>query len=234
MNTSAEYYVRSLMLGYVEEDYRAFNIRALATVKPESVIGVRTPYLRVIAKEVFKSYFKNEFLSSLPHETYEENQIHGFLIELEKDRDRVINLLDDFLPYVDNWSTCDCVSPKVFKKNPPDIDLIHHWMSSEHTYTCRYGMGMLMRYYRDDLFSVSYLDDVAAVSSNEYYINMMRAWFFATALAKQYEPTLPVFEEYVLDTWTHNKAIQKAKESFRVSEDHKKYLDSLRIKAEKQ
>ena len=227
MNSEAEKVVRKKLEAYSDLKCKDFNVRIIATVPSERVMGVKTPQQRMVAKEVFKSEYKDSFLENLPHDTYEENQVHGFLIEQEKDRDKVISLLNEFLPYVDNWATCDSVSPKVFKKNPPDIDLIHQWMGSEHVYTCRYGIGMLMRYYLDERFSEEYLDDVAEIQSDEYYINMMRAWFFATALAKQYQRTLPYIENKRLDKWTHNKTIQKAKESYRVSEDHKKQLERL-------
>ena len=219
-----------MLVPFVEEQYKVFNTRILATVPEEKVLGVKSPHQREVAKEVFNSDYKEAFLSALLHETFEENQVHGFLIEMEKDRGRMISLLEEFLPYVDNWATCDCVSPKAFKKNPPDIELISHWMASEHVYTCRYGIGMLMRYYLDERFSEEYLDAVASIESDEYYINMMRAWYFATALTKRYDRTLPYIEKHVLDTWTHNKAIQKAKESFRVPAERKEYLNSLKIK----
>lgn len=230
MNTCAEQKVREMLLPLAEEQYKIFNTRIIATVPAEKVIGVKTPGQRKTAKEIFKSVYKDEFLESLPHETFEENQVHGFLIEQEKDRNKVIKLLEEFLPYVDNWATCDCVSPKVFKKEPPEIELIHKWMTSEHIYTCRYGIGMLMRYYLNERFCVHYLDDVASIRREEYYVNMMRAWFYATALTKQYESTLPFMEKMVLDKWTHNKAIQKARESFRVPAEHKEYLNTLKIK----
>ena len=232
MNTKEEKTVQEMLLPYAEDGYRKFNSRILATVPFERVMGVRTPDQRKVAKELSGSGLKDAFLSCLPHETFEENQVHGFLIEQEKDRDRVISLLDDFLPYVDNWATCDCVSPKVFRKDPPDPELIRKWMASEHVYTCRYGMGMLMRYYLDERFSGEYLDAVADIRSGEYYINMMRAWFFATALTKQYERTLPYIENRRMDTWTHNKAIQKARESFRVPREHKEYLNTLKVRAD--
>ena len=230
MNTEAESRVRELLLPLAEDEYRVFNARILATVPPEKVMGVRTPGQRRVAKAVYCSEYREAFLSSLPHDTFEENQVHGFLIEQEKDRSRVIALLEDFLPYVDNWATCDCVSPKVFKKEPPDLDNIRNWMDSGHVYTCRFGIGMLMRYYLDERFDEEYLNAVAAIRSDAYYVNMMRAWFFATALTKQYDRTLPYMERRVLDPWTHNKAIQKARESYCVPMDHKAYLDGLRHK----
>ena len=229
MNTEAEKTVREMLLPLADVKYKEFNTSLLATVGKDRVIGVRNPDMRQIAKAFFKSEYKDAFLASLPHETYEENMVHGFLIELEKDRDRVFELLEEFLPYVDNWATCDSVNPKIFKKNPPDIETIRRWMASKHTYTCRYGIGMLMGYYLDERFKEEYLDDVIAVKSDEYYVNMMRAWFFATALAKQYESTLPCFEKHRLDAWTNNKAIQKARESFRVTQEHKDYLNTLKV-----
>ena len=229
MNTEAERKVKKLLLPLADSQYRSFNSRIIATVPEDKVIGVRTPQQRQVAKDVNKADYKDAFLSSLPHETFEENQVHGFIIELEKDRQKVIALLDEFLPYVDNWATCDCVSPAVFKKAPPDLQTIRRWMASEHVYTCRFGIGMLMRYYLDERFCEEYLDAVVNIQSDEYYINMMRAWFFATALAKQYERTLPYIESRRLDVWTHNKSIQKAKESFRVPQERKLYLDTLKV-----
>ena len=230
MNTKAEKVVQKMLFEYADEKYKNFMIKSLATVDADKIIGVRTPNLIKVDKEFLNSEYKDAFLQSLPHKYYEENQVHGYLITREKDRNKVFKLLDEFLPYVDNWATCDTFKPRVFDKNPPEIEKLRQWMKSEETYICRYGVGLLMGYYLDDLFKEEYLDDVVAIKSNEYYVNMMRAWFFATAIAKQYERTLPYIEKQKLDIRTHNKSIQKAKESFRVPDENKKYLDSLRIK----
>lgn len=211
--------------------YRDFSHSLMPTVDKEKVIGVRTPALRKLAKELSKDERSKNFMSSLPHVYYEENNLHAFLIEQIKDFDTAISEIDRFLPYVDNWATCDCMSPKAFKK---DLDRlltkIDQWLSSSHTYTVRYGICTLMRYYLDSRFSPDLLKKVAEIRSDEYYVKMMIAWYFATALAKQYDATLPYISEKKLDKWTHNKAIQKAIESYRVAYEHKAYLKTLKIK----
>ena len=211
--------------------YRDFSHSLMPTVDKEKVIGVRTPALRKLAKELSKDERSKNFMSSLPHVYYEENNLHAFLIEQIKDFDTAISEIDRFLPYVDNWATCDCMSPKAFKK---DLDRlltkIDQWLSSSHTYTVRYGICTLMRYYLDSRFTPDLLKKVAEIRSDEYYVKMMIAWYFATALAKQYDATLPYISEKKLDKWTHNKAIQKAIESYRVTDEHKAYLKTLKIK----
>ena len=211
--------------------YRDFSHSLMPTVDKEKVIGVRTPALRKLAKELSKDERSKNFMSSLPHVYYEENNLHAFMIEQIKDFDTAILETDRFLPYVDNWATCDCMSPKAFKK---DLDRlltkIDQWLSSSHTYTVRYGICTLMRYYLDDRFSPDLLKKVAEIRSDEYYVKMMIAWYFATALAKQYDATLPYISEKKLDKWTHNKAIQKAIESYRVTDEHKAHLKTLKIK----
>lgn len=212
-------------------EYRDFHAKLMPTVDKEKVIGVRTPALRKFAKEFGKSEEAGEFMKVLPHDYYEENNLHGFLIEGIKDYEQCICALDAFLPYVDNWATCDMMAPKVFKKHLPELEhKIDEWMASEHAYTVRYGIGMLMRFYLDEGFRVEYLAKAAAVESEEYYVKMMIAWYFATALAKQYEAALPFIEERRLEKWTHNKAIQKAVESSRITAEQKKYLRTWKIK----
>ena len=228
MNTEAEKIIQDRLRESADDEYRKFNMKLIPTLPADRFIGVRTPVMRAYAKEVAKSDYKDEFLASLPHQFFEENQVHGFVIELEKDRAKAMELLEEFLPYVDNWATSDMVVPKAFRKEPPDIDTIRHWMASDHTYTCRYGIGALMQFYLGERFRSEFLDMVAAVESDEYYVNMMRAWFFATALTKQYESTVPVIEQGTLDVWTHNKSIQKARESYRVTPEQKEYLKTLK------
>lgn len=212
-------------------EYRDFHAKLMPTVDKEKVIGVRTPALRKFAKEFGKSEEAGEFMKVLPHDYYEENNLHGFLIEGIKDYEQCICALDAFLPYVDNWATCDMMAPKVFKKHLPELEhKIDEWMASEHAYTVRYGIGMLMRFYLDEGFRVEYLAKAAAVESEEYYVKMMIAWYFATALAKQYEAALPFIEERRLEKWTHNRAIQKAVESSRITAEQKKYLRTWKIK----
>ena len=211
--------------------YRDFHCKLMPTVDPETVIGVRTPALRALAKELGGSAEAAEFLKALPHAYYEENNLHGFLIERLKDYGETVAALDAFLPYVDNWATCDLMSPKVFKKHTNELLVkIDEWLASSETYTVRFGVEMLMSFYLDERFSSRYLEKVAEVKSEEYYINMMIAWYFATALAKQYEAALPYIERRRLDKWTHNKTIQKAVESYRITDEQKAYLKTLKIK----
>jgi 3-methyladenine DNA glycosylase AlkD len=203
----------------------------MPTVNPETVIGVRTPDLRKLAKEFSKTPEALEFLKILPHRYYEENNLHGFLIETIRDYDIAIDAVDAFLPYIDNWATCDLISPKVFKKHLPELyGKIKVWLKSDRTYTVRFGIGMLMSFYLDDNFRPEMPELVAGIRSDEYYINMMIAWYFATALAKQYDAALPYIQEKRLDKWTHNKAIQKAIESYRISDETKAYLRALKVK----
>lgn len=211
--------------------YRDFQCKLMPTVNPETVIGVRTPDMRKLAKEYSKTPEAMEFIKILPHEYYEENNLHGFLIETIKDYDQVIEAIDAFLPYVDNWATCDLMSPKVFKKHLPELyEKIIDWLKSSHTYTVRFGIEMLMSFYLDEHFQPETLELVAKVKSQEYYVNMMIAWYFATALAKQYDASLPYIQEQRLDRWTHNKAIQKAIESYRITDEQKSYLRTLKVK----
>lgn len=211
--------------------YKEFQCKLMPTVNPEAVIGVRTPDLRKLAKDYSKTPEAIEFLKVLPHTYYEENNLHGFLIEMIKDYDAAVAAVDAFLPYIDNWATCDLISPKAFKKHLPELyEKIKAWLKSGKTYTVRFGIGMLMSFYLDKNFKPEMLELVASVRSEEYYINMMIAWYFATALAKQYDAALPYIQEQRLDKWTHNKAIQKAIESYRISDESKVYLRTLKAK----
>lgn len=210
--------------------YRDFNASLIPTVDKETVIGVRTPGLRKFVKELAKDPEISGFLTDLPHRYYEENNLHGMLIEQEKNFQCCIEKLEAFLPYIDNWATCDLINPKIFSKNTDNLlPHIKDWMASDHVYTCRFGMKMLMTYFLDEKFSAEYAEMVAAVESEEYYVNMMRAWYFATALAKQYDAVIPFIENKSLDTWTHNKTIQKSIESFRITGEQKKYLRTLKV-----
>lgn len=210
--------------------YRDFQAKLIPTVDPETVIGIRTPALRKLARELAKREDVQSFLDGLPHQYYDENNLHAFLIEQCKDFDRTVALLDAFLPYVDNWATCDLCSPKVFAKHLPELlPHIMRWTASNQTYTIRFGLEMLMRYYLDGAFQPAYLELAASLRSEEYYVNMMIAWFFATALAKQYDAALPYLAERRLEAWTHNKTIQKAVESNRISPEQKGYLKTLRL-----
>ena len=212
-------------------DYKAFHAKLIPNVEEELIIGVRTPELRKYAKEFSKTEEAKEFTKILPHKYYEENNLHGFIIEQIKDFNVCIEEVERFLPYIDNWATCDMMAPKVFQKNLPRLlDKIKVWIKAEDTYTVRFAIEMLMKYFLDDEFDIAYPEMVAGVQSDEYYINMMIAWYFATALAKQYDSILPFIENKELETWTHNKAIQKAIESRRVSQEQKDYLRTLKIK----
>ena len=210
--------------------YRDMQIKIIPTVEPESVIGVRTPELKSIAKDILKDGNYKGFLEELPHRYFEENQLHAFIISGIKDLNECMEDLETFLPYVDNWATCDQMSPKIFRKHK-DVLFSHikEWVNSEKTYTVRFGVGMLMEHFLDDDFDPKFLKWVAKIRSEEYYLNMMVAWFFATALAKQYEVTLPFIEKRVLDAWTHNKTIQKAIESYRITDEQKAYLKTLKL-----
>lgn len=213
-----------------DEAYKDFNSKLIPSVDPALVIGVRTPALRALAKELRGTEEAESFLRALPHKYFEENQLHAFLIESVKDYEYCVQELDEFLPFVDNWATCDQLSPKVLGRNKERLLAeIRRWIASEHVYTARFAIGQLMRWYLDDDFKTEYADMVCAVKSEEYYLRMMAAWYFATALAKQYERVLPYIEEQRLDTWTHNKAIQKALESYRVTPEHKARLRALKI-----
>ncbi len=242
--------------------YRNFQSKLIPNIDPDTVIGVRTPVLRKFAKKLIKQYGLSRkisedsldiFLSDLPHKYFEENQLHAFILSEMKDFTQVIELVEEFLPFVDNWATCDQMSIKIFKKHKQELlPYLKRWIKSgrsdvkspqkqeqnqkqlekqedKYTYTIRFGIVTLMNLYLDDDFKPDYLKWIVEIESEEYYVNMACAWFFATALAKQYDATLPFFEERKLDKWTHNKSIQKAIESYRVSKDHKDYLKTLRI-----
>lgn len=214
-----------------DSKYRDFQIKLIPGTTSDQMIGVRTPDLRSYAKELSKRDDISDFLNNLPHEFFDENQLHAFVISLMKDYDKCMCEVERFLPYVDNWATCDQMSPKIFKKNKEKLlEKIREWMASDKTYTIRFGIKMLMEHFLDDDFDLQYPDMVASVRSEEYYVNMMIAWYFATALAKQYDSILPYIEEKRLDTWTHNKAIQKSIESYRITDDQKSYLRSLKQK----
>lgn len=215
-----------------DNGYREMQVTIIPTLEADSIIGVRTPALRQLAKEFAKREDISEFLTDLPHKFFEENQLHAFILSGMKDAESCIRLVDEFLPYVDNWATCDQMSPKVFKKHKQLLlEYVDKWIRSEHTYVKRFAIGMLMEHFLDEDFKTSYLTKVSKIRSEEYYVNMMIAWYFATALAKQYEDTLPFIEKQKLDKWTHNKSIQKAVESYRITQEQKEYLKTLKRKA---
>ena len=211
--------------------YRDFQVGLIPGKTVDSMIGVRTPELRKYAKELLKNPEIGDFLSALPHQYFDEDQLHAFIISGMKDYDKCMEELERFLPYVDNWATCDQMSPKIFKKYRQQLfSRIEEWIKSDRTYTVRFAVGMLMEHFLDEDFDPKYPEMVAKLRSEEYYINMMIAWYFATALAKQYDTVIPYIEKKKLDVWTHNKTIQKAIESYRITPEQKEYLRSLKIK----
>lgn len=221
--------IHARLMELQDAGYRDFQVKLLPTVDPGTIIGVRTPELRKLAREIAKTPEAAAFLAELPHATFEENNLHGFILSGMKDYGACLEAVDRFLPYVDNWATCDQMSPKVFGRHPQELlSEIRRWMASSHTYTIRFGVGMLMNHYLDEQFDPIQLEWVAGLRSEEYYVNMMIAWYFATALAKQYAAALPLIEGRRLAPWTHAKAIQKAVESCRVSEQHKQALRAMK------
>ncbi len=224
--------IRERLFAMSDAGYREMQIKIIPTISPERVIGVRTPALRAMAKELIKTGEADAFIRELPHRYFDEDQLHAFIISEIKDLNRCLEEVDGFLPYIDNWATCDQLSPKVFGKNKKELlPYIRKWMGSKEAYTVRFGIGMLMAHFLDEDFDIKYTEAVAAVKSGEYYVKMMIAWYFATALAKQYDAVVPFIEEQRLDTWTHNKAVQKAIESRRISDERKEYLKGLKVKA---
>lgn len=209
--------------------YRDFNARLMPNVNKDLIIGVRIPILRRISKKYFT--VKKEFFNELPHKYFEENMIHAFMIEQVKDFNECINLLNDFLPYIDNWQTCDCLSPKIFKQDLNQLlSNIKIWINDKHIYTRRFAILMLKKYFLDKLFNQEYLDLVISAYSKDYYIEMMISWYFSEALIKQYKSTIKYIESNSLPVWVHNKTIQKAIESYRIDNNTKEYLKTLRIK----
>ena len=215
-----------------DEEYRSLQSAIVPTVDAARIIGVRLPALRAYAKEIVSRPDIEDFLHALPHRYYDEDQLHAAVISDIKDYGRCINEVERFLPYVDNWATCDALIPAAFRKRPDGLTArTGVWLRSPHVYTVRFGIGTLMRYYLGEGFDISYARKVASVEHGDYYVRMMVAWYFATALAKRYDQALPFIEQHKLDVWTHNKAIQKSLESYRVTPEHKEYLRSLKIKA---
>ena len=230
--------IRQRLFSMQDTAYRDFQAKLIPNISPDTVIGVRTPLLRQFAKELVKAQETEEFLGSLPHGYYDENILHGCILSLGKDFGRTLEEVDRFLPYIDNWAVCDLLSPKVFQKHPGELFAkIREWIASTEPYTVRFAMGMLMSFYLDENFDPRHPAMVAKVVneapetvSGEYYVRMMAAWYFATALAKQYDEVIVYLEERRLERWTHNKSIQKAIESRRITEEQKAYLRTLKIK----
>lgn len=223
--------IQTQLFSLQDSGYRDFHAKLIPTVSLDRIIGVRTPALRKLAKSFAKTPEAAAFLRELPHTYYEENNLHGFILETFRDFDLLIGELDRFLPYVDNWATCDTMSPKLFHTHREALlPHIRRWLEAPDVYTVRFAVGTLMTHYLDDAFSPEYPALAASIQSEEYYINMMIAWYFATALAKQYDAVLPYLTEHRLSPWIHNKTIQKAVESRRISQDTKQYLRTLRRK----
>ena len=223
--------IRKELFALQDIKYRDFQMKLIPGKDPENSIGVRTPELRRLAKELSKRPDIGEFLNDLPHEYFDEDQLHAFIISGIRDYDSCMDHVERFLPYVDNWATCDQMSPKVFKKHKPALAVkTDKWLDSDRTYTIRFGIKMLMEHILCEEFSMKYPERVSDLRSDEYYVNMMIAWYFATALAKQYDAILPFIENKRLDVWTHNKAIQKSIESYRITPEQKEYLKTFKIK----
>lgn len=221
--------IRERLFAVQDEKYADFTSALIPNVERKRIIGVRSPEIKKLAAEFSKNEVGEIFISSLPHKYLEENHLHAAILARENDYLAAIEKVKAFLPFIDNWATCDTSIPKAFKKNKNDLlGEIHLFLQSEHAYTVRYAIGLLMKLFLDEDFREKYLNLVANIKSEEYYVNMMRAWYFATALAKQYDSTIPLIESKTLDTFTHNKSIQKAVESFRVSDEHKAYLKTLK------
>ncbi len=221
--------VYDLLIREKDEEYKDFQAKLVPNISPDTMIGVRTPQMRKIAKEVFNSESRDEFLKDLPHGYYEENLVHFFVIAMIKDFDQCVRAVEEFLPYIDCWPVSDQATPKTFTRNHEKLlPYIRKWIKSDHIYTARFGIRMLMNEFLDEDFKPDYLEWVASVKGEDYYIKMMVAWYFATALAKRYDESVKYIEERKLDEWIHKKAIQKALESYRVTAAHKEYLKSLR------
>ncbi len=223
--------IRNKLFELQDKKYKDFQSKLTPGISPDFFIGVRTPKLKSFAKDIIRNMNYDEFLLDLPHKFFDENQLHAFIISEIKDYKICLEEVEKFLPYVDNWATCDQLKPKIFKKHKTELlKSINIWINDDKTYTIRFGIEMLMNHYLDDDFDVSYASMVAKVRSEEYYVNMMIAWYFATALAKQYDSIIPFLEERRLSTWTHNKTIQKAVESYRIKPEQKEYLKKMKVK----
>lgn len=213
-----------------DKKYQALQINIVPNVDKEKIIGVRVPEIRKLAKKYKDDDSVNIFLKELPHKYYDENLLHGLIISEIKDYDRCIEEAQKFLPYVDNWAVCDTMSPKVFAKNKDKLIIkIEKWIKSSKLYTCRFGIRMLMNHFLKDDYKKEYLELPAAIHTDEYYLKMMIAWFYATALAYRWDDTIKYLDEKKLDKWTHNKTIQKAIESYRITDSQKEYLRKIKL-----
>lgn len=223
--------IQKMLFSFQDKEYACFNAKLIPNIDSKSIIGVRTPILRKIASKMFNNKSYSDFINCVPHTFYEENNLHAFIIEKIKDYDVLICELERFLPFIDNWATCDSMKPKAIKKYPEKTkEKAIEWINSDATYTVRFGIGVLMNYYLENYFSSDILKIVAEIDSDEYYVKMMISWFFATALAKQYDETLPYITEHKLSKWCNNKTIRKAVESYRIADEQKEFLRSFVIK----
>lgn len=221
--------VRERLFALRDEGYRHFQAKLMPTVDRARIIGIRTPDLRRLARELSGGEVASAFLTVLPHEYYEEDNLHAFLICRERDFARALPLTEAFLPYIDNWATCDSFAPPVFVKHLPEMDACaERWMSSEQPYIIRYGIGVRMRYFLGEAFDPAQMARIAGITCDHYYVRMMVAWYVATAVAKQPAAAVALLESRTLDAWTHNKAIQKARESYCVEAERKAYLNTLK------
>lgn len=221
--------IQQLLFELQDMAYRDFHSRLMPDIDKETVIGIRVPVLRKYAKSIAGTELAEKFIKELPHRYYEENNLHMMLIIRIKDYEKCLSEIERFLPYIDNWATCDFPAPKCFENHKEDLlPVIKRWIASSETYTVRYGIGMLMRLYLDEDFDPEYVRIVAEVKSDEYYVNMMIAWYMATALAKQWDAVIPYIEEHRMSDWVHRKTIQKAVESYRITDEQKRYLKGYR------
>lgn len=223
--------IREILFSYQDLKYRDFNSKLIPNIDKNKIIGVRMPIIRKVAKDIYDKEYIDEFLMELPHKYQEENILHGIILTLKyRDIDILLDKLDEFLIYVDNWAVTDVISPKIFKKYPDKVyDYIRKWVKSKYEYVVRFGVVTLLQFYLDDNFRIEVLELVKDINSNYFYVNMSIAWFYSFALIKQYEYTIKYFEDKSLDKWIHNKSIQKACESYRISDDRKEYLKTLKI-----
>lgn len=224
--------IKQELLSLADEEFAQFHSRLIPNIPRERIIGVRMPELRSFAKKIKNTPEAESFIKALPHCSYDENMLHGLLISEKSDFHECLSLLNAFLPYIDNWAVCDCLTPKTFGRHKSELmPEILSWVSSRETYTCRFGLRILMRYFLDDLFRPEYLEIPAKITSDQYYVNMMIAWFYATALAKQWDATIPYIRERRMSVWVNNKTIQKAVESYQIAPGQKEYLKTFKLKS---
>lgn len=222
--------IQTELFALKDEKYKEFNSKLIPNISSDKIIGVRIPKIRALAKQYKNNEQIDDFLSALPHKFLEENLLHAFIVNEVKDYHDCLEKIKSFLPFIDNWAVCDALRPKCFTKNTDILQpVINEMLHSNHPYIIRFAISVLMLNYLDDNFNISQLENVASIRSTDYYVNMMRAWYFATALAKQYDSTISILKNKQLDKWTHNKTIQKASESFRINEPTKTYLKTLRL-----